>query len=176
MRRGELTALKWKDIDLAKRIVRITRAAQRTNNGAIEIGEPKNSLGRRGIMIDENSVELLKRHYSAQQERVLAGGGVVVDQNWVFPDEAGKLNDPDRLTRVWRKAAKAAGFPKVRLMDLRHHHASFLVADGTNTKTVQERMGHSTPAFTLARYVHVSEGLQQEAADAYGKAVAAVIR
>jgi integrase len=173
IRRGELAALNWQNIDFDRGVINIAQAAQRTNKGDVEIGEPKTSSGRRGIMIDEHLVGYLKQLFSDQQARVLSGGGAIVDHGWVFPDHVGNLNDPDRLTRVWRKAAKAAGFPGVRLMDLRHHHASFLIAGGTNTKTVQERMGHSTPAFTLARYVHVSEGLQQEAADSYGRAMAA---
>ena len=88
----------------------------------------------------------------------------------------GDLNDPDRLTRAWRSAAKKAGLSGVRLHDIRHHHASLLMAKGIHAKVIQERLGHSTPSFTLSRYVHVSGGLQQQAADVYGEAVSAAAK
>ena len=115
--------------------------------------------------MDTASVELLTRHRVAQQETILSSGGVIKDEGWLFPGALGGICDPDRLTRAWRKAARKAGFPTVRLHDIRHHHASLLMAKGVHAKVIQERLGHSTPSFTLSRYAHVSGGLQQEAAD-----------
>jgi integrase len=59
---------------------------------------------------------------------------------------------------------KRAGLPQIRFHDLRHCHATLLLQQGANPKVVQERLGHSTPAFTLAIYGHVLPGMQEEAA------------
>jgi integrase len=175
LRRGEAVSLRWNDVDLTGPVVSVTQAAQRLNDGTLMVSSsPKTSSGRRGVSIDDGSVIMLRRHFADQQKRVLSGGGAVRDEGWVFPDPQGRMNDPDRLTRAWRQAAKAAGFPKVRLQDVRHHHASFLIAHDVHAKVVQERLGHSTPSFTLSRYVHLTGGMQEQAASVYGDARSAM--
>jgi integrase len=64
---------------------------------------------------------------------------------------------------------KRAGLPRIRFHDLRHCHATLLLRQGVHPKVVQERLGHSTPAFTLQVYSHVLPGMQAEAAEALGQ-------
>jgi integrase len=169
LRRGEAVALQWSALDLGSRVLSVVQTAQRIRAGSITVMPPKTKSGMRGVAIDDATTNMLRTHRVSQQERILRSLGTIEDAGFVFPDPFGQLADPDHFTRTWRKAAKAAGHSKVRLHDVRHHHATTLMALGVNAKVVQERLGHSTPAFTLQRYSHVSEGMQAEAARLYGE-------
>ncbi|MEX0658006.1 MAG: tyrosine-type recombinase/integrase [Egibacteraceae bacterium] len=72
---------------------------------------------------------------------------------------------PDWLSEMFRAHVKATGLPKIRLHDLRHTHASLLLARGVHPKIVSERLGHHSVAFTLDTYAHVMPGMQAEAAE-----------
>ena len=65
--------------------------------------------------------------------------------------------------RDFLRIISRVGVPRIRFHDLRHCHASYLLRAGINPKVVQERLGHATPAFTLAIYSHVLPGMQEEA-------------
>ena len=86
-----------------------------------------------------------------------------------IPGPLGKLLDPSVLTRNFEKLARAAGCPGMRLHDLRLGHAAGLMKAGVYPKTIQERLGHASPGFTLAVYGHVAAGAQAEAANAFAK-------
>ncbi len=68
------------------------------------------------------------------------------------------------VQRDFRVIAERAGLPRIRFHDLRHSHATHLLKQGVHPKVVQERIGHSSPAFTMAVYSHVLPGMQEEAA------------
>jgi integrase len=68
----------------------------------------------------------------------------------------------------------AAGVPPIRLHDLRHTHATLMLKHGVPSKVVSERLGHSTPAFTMAVYQHVLPGMQRDAANTFARLIAPV--
>jgi integrase len=68
---------------------------------------------------------------------------------------------------AFRRAVKRSGVRPIRLQDVRHTHASLLLAAGINPKVVSERLGHSSVAFTLDTYAHVMPGMQPEAAERF---------
>jgi integrase len=82
----------------------------------------------------------------------------------VFCREDGSFLRPDEFTKRFQRLLKKAGLPKVRLHDLRHTHASLLLARGVHPKVVQERLGHSSITMTLDLYSHLTPGLQEAAA------------
>jgi integrase len=75
----------------------------------------------------------------------------------------GKPLQPRSLTHAFEKFLSSHGFPRIRLHDLRHSHATHLLASGVHPKIAQERLGHSSVAITLDLYSHVLPGLQAEA-------------
>jgi integrase len=78
----------------------------------------------------------------------------------VFSQRDGELLHGHNITqRDLRPVLKNAGLPRIRFHDLRHSHALQLLRQGANPKVVQERLGHSTPAFILAVYSHVPPGM-----------------
>ncbi|MDP2948175.1 MAG: tyrosine-type recombinase/integrase, partial [Chloroflexota bacterium] len=94
----------------------------------------------------------------------------------VFPGPLGGPLDPSVLTHNWEKLARKAGYPGLRLHDLRHAHASGLIRAGAHPRVVQERLGHASAAFTMQVYGHVAAGLQQQAAQAFAKLMSEGVR
>ena len=72
--------------------------------------------------------------------------------------------NPQTLSQGFDRAVAKSGLPKLSLHGLRHTHATLLLKAGVPLKVVSERLGHSTPAFTMATYQHVLPGMQAEAA------------
>jgi integrase len=95
-----------------------------------------------------------------------------VNRDIVFASPTGDYIHPDTVSKTWGKSARRAGVENVRLHDLRHAHAEGLIRANVHPKVVQERLGHSSAAFTLNVYGHVSAGLQARAAEAFEKQVA----
>lgn len=172
IRRGEAVALKWENIDLERGVVSIVATAQRHKGKGIVLQPPKSAAGRRGIAIDNGTVDILRAHRGHQMLYQMALGVAFKDHGLVFPGPMGGLLDPSVLTRNFKKVARKVGHPGVRLHDLRHGHAAGLMKSGVYPKTIQERLGHSTPAFTLQVYGHVAAGAQAEAANAFAELMA----
>lgn len=132
LRRGELFALLWKDVDLKAKWLKVTGA------------HAKNGQTRR-IPLNIEAVEVLSTWQSIASE---AG-----DVPQVFPGVGG-----EKLTTIntsWRTLRKAAGLADFRFHDLRHHFASRLVQSGIDLNTVRELLGHADISMVL-RYAHLS--------------------
>ncbi len=164
MRRGELLGLRWEDVDLAAARISI-RQTYVTIDGRTQFSEPKTRRSRRTIDPDDRTVEALRDWRSSQAEERQAWGPTWEDHGLVFTQPNGRPIDPDKLTKLFRRLAKRAGLPAIRLHDLRHSHATLLLASGVNAKIASERLGHHSTAFTLDVYSHVVPGMQSQAAN-----------
>lgn len=102
------------------------------------------------------------RAHQAQERE--AWGPAWQDNGLVFTREDGSHIYPDGWTGTFERHVRDAGLPRIRLHDLRHTHATLMLASGVNPKIVSERLGHHSTAFTLDTYVHVIPGLQRQAA------------
>jgi integrase len=91
-------------------------------------------------------------------------GAAWVDTGRIFTREDGTELHPSRVSETFDRLVKKSGLPRVRLHDLRHGHATLALAAGVHPKVVQERLGHSSVAFTLDRYSHVVPAMQEDAA------------
>jgi integrase len=158
LRQGELFGLKWKDIDLKARTLKVRRAITDAG-GKRGVSEPKTAKGRRSVTLPNLAVQALRSHRS----RLLA---TPHGERWIFTDvRGGTLRRSNFLRRCWKPLLDRAGLKGVRFHDLRHTAASMLLAQGVHPKVVQERLGHSTVTITLDVYSHVTGTLQKEAAD-----------
>jgi integrase len=170
MRRGEALALRWSDLDPTTSRLSIQRAVSKTKGGLI-VGPPKSEAGRRTIVLDTETVRVLQRHRSHQQieRRWLTRHGSVDDDGLMFANEHGKLLDPDGFSAKFTRLFRRAGLRRVRLHDLRHSHASHLIALGKSALFVQHRLGHSDISVTLGIYGHLFTEMEaddvQDAAD-----------
>ncbi|MCZ7525752.1 MAG: site-specific integrase [Acidimicrobiia bacterium] len=164
MRRGELVALRWADVDLDAQTVTVARSVGKGLDGT-HVKEPKSDAGRRTVELDGPLVDVLRRHRQAQLERRLALGEGWRDHDLVFCEVDGSPIHPDRLSRRWtdlvRRHAPGLDMPAIRFHDLRHSHCHQLLDAGVRPDVVTERLGHSSVAFTLQQYGHRWAGDQR---------------
>lgn len=165
MRRGELVALRWDAVDLRRSTVKVRAAA--TYLGGVEtIDVPKTKRSRRTIDLDQRTVSVMKRHRATQREELFELGVTSPTDDRVFANEVGEPMRPHSVGQAFNRLVDSSGIPRIRLHDLRHTHASHLLAAGVNAKVVSERLGHASVSFTLDTYGHVMPGQQSEAAEA----------
>jgi integrase len=165
MRRGELVALRWSDLDLARRTMTVNQAVT-VVDGVEVVSAPKTRRSRRVVDLDPVTVEALQRHRSRQREQQLALGVTATASDRVFTGDLGEPLRPNSVGQAFRRLVRLADVPSIRLHDLRHTHASHLLRAGVNVKVVSERLGHASVSFTLDTYGHVMPGQQAEAAAA----------
>ena len=156
MRRGELCALRWQDVNLDAATLRVERSLEQTRKSGLRFKEPKSTRGRRTISLSPAVVAELRKHWAAQQEQRLSLGlGGSPRDGLVFADWDGSPWAPDRLSDNFADTMKAAGLPHVTLHTLRHTHASQLIRSGVDVVTVSRRLGHATATVTLNVYGHL---------------------
>jgi integrase len=155
MRRGELLALRWRDVDLDAAILRVEQSLEQTKAG-LRFKSPKTRHGRRSITLPASAVTELREQWKAQQQRRLQlGMGRAAPDSLVFATWRGEPRSPNSLTKEWREAVKAARVPVVTLHSLRHTHASQLIASGQDVLSISRRLGHGSPTITLSVYGHL---------------------
>ena len=155
MRRGELLALRWQDIDLDGGSLRVERSLEQTRAG-LRFKAPKSARSRRTISLSPAVVSELRGIWRAQQEQRLALGlGKAPPDGLVFATWDGGPKRPDNLSGDFGTAMKALGMPHISLHSLRHTHASQLIAAGMDVLTISRRLGHGSAAITLNVYGHL---------------------
>ena len=163
MRRGEILALRWKNVDLDRGILRVIESLEQTKMG-IRFKAPK--TGRtRAITLPAFVVDELRCLKRQQAEALLRLGIRQSGETLVCCREDGEPKQPGSLTGEFaRLTTRIRDLPRVRFHDLRHSHATQLLADGVHPKIAQERLGHSTITTTMDLYSHVTDTMQADAA------------
>jgi len=170
MRRAELCALRWCNVDLDGKWIKVEESLETTRQG-LRVKAPKTKRGRRTISIPDITVELLKEHRRAQIEhRLRLGQGRMSPDAIVFPNLLGDYVDPRALSKAWRKFADANGMAEVPLHSLRHTCASALIDAGLDVVMIAKRLGHS-PEVLLRVYAHRFRQTDERAAAAIGQAI-----
>jgi integrase len=155
MRRGELLALRWKDVDFERGLLQVEQSLEATKDG-LRIKSPKTHHGRRSITLPSSTIGDLRLRWKKQLERRLALGlRTVPGEELVFGNCEGGPLHPAAVTKEWSRAMTAIGMANITLHTLRHTHASQLIAAGVDVLTVSRRLGHGSPAITLTVYGHL---------------------
>lgn len=174
LRRGEALALRWEDIDLDAGTVTVKRSLQRLRGdrnettgrrkGTLEELAPKTVGSAATIALPASLVTAMRGHLEVQQlERMVAP--VWVDPSLVFTTGVGTALEPRNVTRSWAALCDRASVRRVRLHDLRHSAATFMLAAGVELKTIQVTLRHSRLSTTADVYAHVIDEVQRGAAD-----------
>jgi integrase len=165
MRRGEILGLRWGDIDFATAHLSVTRSLVSVGYELHET-RGKSRTARRAINLDPCTIEVL---HTWRQQRVNEDPDFDPNDpdSHVFARPDGTPTHPQLLSDAFQKLVHRSGLPRVRFHDLRHTHATLLLKAGVPIKVVSERLGHSTPGFTMATYQHVIPGMQQQAAQTF---------
>jgi integrase len=170
MRRGEALGARWEDLDLEGARWQVRRTLLPASGGSIE-GTPKTARGHRSVALDPGTVRALRAWRTHQLEERMAWGVAWTDSGRVFTREDGTDLHPARVSELFDRLVKQSGVPRIRLHDLRHGHCTLALAAGVHPKVVQERLGHSSVAFTLDRYSHVVPAMQEDAAETVARLV-----
>lgn len=140
--------------------IRITRAVKRDDESRYYVGSTKTAAGRRTITITRELADEIREHVADMRPtgRVLSS------------PEGSLLNSGHARARVWIRAISAAGIGlQPYIQDLRHTHASWLIASGVDVLTVKKCLAHESITTTVDTYSHVMSAQQQAAADAIGR-------
>lgn len=161
MRRGELLALRWSDIDFDRRRLLVLHSVDFLAGYGYVEGKPKTAAGRRVISLPAFLLDMLKNH-QVQQLALRKASDNWEDHDLVFPNLRGGYLHPNHLGEKFRRLLKEAGLPHIHFHDLRHSAASILLCMGVNVKVIQELLGHSDISITLRTYSHLLPSMQQE--------------
>jgi integrase len=173
LRRGEIAALRWRHINLAGGQLAVVESAEQTTAG-VRYKKPKSGRART-VALSASVVEELRLHRLRQAEELLTIGVRQTEATFVCAREDGLPLQPRSLTQAWRRIAAEGALPRVRFHDLRHAHATHMLASGVHPKVASERLGHSKVGITLDLYSHVLPGMQEDAASRIDEALRAAV-
>ncbi len=161
MRKGEILALTWDDIDFEQKTININKTLYKTKDEYV-INKPKTKNSKRIIYIDDDIIRVLKKQRVKQNIEKMKCRDVYTDNNLVFAQENGNFIYPSAANVLFRRYVKQLGLPEIRFHDLRHTHATLLLQMGVNPKLVANRLGHASVRVTLDTYSHVMPDMQQD--------------
>lgn len=168
MRRSELLALRWCDVDMLGMTASVMRSMEYVNKvqDHIAFKDTKTAGSRRLIALSPENVSVLRQQREHEQGvRQALEMPNLRDDDLVFSHIDGSPLLPDTISHAWRRLIRKCGLKGIRLHDARHTMATVMFKQGVHPKIVQERLGHSRISTTLDTYTHVVPGLQQAAAN-----------
>ncbi len=169
MRRGELCALRWSDVDFERGELDVSRSVVVVPGGLAEKGTKTHRF--RIVALDDVGMALLLRHRANVEDWAGQAEVVLPEDAFVFSNavDGSKPFRPDNVTGFFTRVRDSLGLHDVRLHDLRHFTATQLIGAGVDVRTVAGRLGHSDPSVTLRVYSHALEERDRAAADVMGR-------
>jgi integrase len=174
LRPGEALGLAWEHMDLEAGVLRVQRALGRTtmkdDKQGWALAEPKTRRSRRAVPLPEPVVRALKAHRARQAAERLAAGETYRqygEGGFVFARADGAPYRADAINDALRRTLKRLGLPHAPLYGLRHTAASLRLHAGVPLKVVSDLLGHSSIVLTADTYSHVTDSLQQAAAETF---------
>ena len=162
LRRGEVAALRWRSVDLAAGNLAVVQSAEQTKAG-VRYKEPKSGKAR-SLALSATVIEELKVWRVRQAQELLRLGVRPDGETFVVTQADGNPVQPHSITHEWVRLLRVRKLRRIRFHDLRHAHATHLLANGVHPKVASERLGHSKVGITLDLYSHVMPGMQEDAA------------
>ena len=155
IRKGELAALLWSDLDEERRTISVSKQAVGDRNRNVTISRPKTENSVRKISIPQSAIELLRQEHEKHP-----------DNPWMFPSpKTGEMYHPDSIAKLHEKILRDTGLEHIRFHDLRHTFATMALQNGVDVKTVSSMLGHYDAGFTLRTYTHATRQMQEQAAE-----------
>ena len=167
-RRGEICALRWRNLDAKLNTLTIERSIIEIPGGIAE-KDTKNHANRR-MALDPGTLSVLEEQRRDALKRAAQSGAKLTDESFIFSREPDGLIPwiPGNVTRRFQSLRRALGYDSMRLHDLRHFTATRLMAAGVPVRTVSGRLGHANPSTTLSVYSHFVAASDQVAASVMG--------
>ena len=158
LRKGELTAFLWSDLDITNRTIFVSKQYVKNPNGELTLSRPKTETSVRKVSVPQEAVDLLVAEHKRHP-----------NNPYMFPSPITReMYHPDSIVNQHKKILKDAGLPHIRFHDLRHTFATLALQNGVDVKTVSSMLGHYDAGFTLRTYTHATRQKQDEAAQTMG--------
>src|SRR5262249_21635463 len=138
LRRGEIAALRWGQVDLDKGQLAVIQSAEQTRAG-VRYKEPKSGRTR-AVALSASVIEEVRAHRIKQAQELLRLGLRATDATFVCAREDGQPLQPLTLTHDWERKLSKTALPRIRFHDLRHAHATHLLSSGVHPKVASERL------------------------------------
>lgn len=167
LRLGEVGELKLSDVDWQRGTIDISRALKYTGISGSFVGDPKSEASQRVITLPAGMMVVLRETMAYQEECKRLAPGVWCGEGWIVHRWDGGQLHHDTPSKWFRRFADAHGFQGVRFHDLRHTHATILLANNIDVVAVAHRMGHDDPSVTLRTYAHALDRRDVDAARAF---------
>lgn len=166
MRRGELLALEWSDIDYKNNLIHITKNLVTSAGVKDVIHPPKTKAGKRDVKVDSNTLAIL-RHWQAIQAKLTLANGLQSTGIVFTNDELKDYQNVNKL-RVWLiRIAEQAELPRIKVHGFRHTYATLAIQAGMNVKQLQYQLGHDDVQTTLSVYSGLTESDKAKTADVF---------
>ena len=160
LRRGDLLALLWTDLNAEGRTISVTKQVNRIK-GELLVNSPKTQNSVRTLAIPQQAVELLIEEHKKHP-----------GNPYMFPSpKTGTMYNPDAFRRIHDKILKAIEAEHVRFNDMCHLFATLSLKNGVDVKTLSGALGHYSAGFTLNTYTHATAQMKQDAADTIGAVI-----
>jgi len=166
MRRGEILAIRWQDVDLVNNKVSVNQSLVRVKEGGLIFQEPKTKLAKRTINISKHLSELLHEQKEKQSDFIkVEGDNYKSELNLVFCNNLGEPICPRNFTRQFERLIIKAGVKKIPFHAVRHTFATICLQEKVDIKTIQENLGHHSSSFTMDVYSSVTDKMKRDASD-----------
>lgn len=165
LRLGELTGLKWDNIDFDTNTINIVHSSQYLPTKGTFLKETKNYTSKRTLTIPKPVIDLLSKHKVNEKEKRLSCGSLWVNTGFVFTQWNGKPMYPSTPSRWFRKFLEEHNLRHITFHQLRHTSATLLINENVNIREVSKRLGHSNTSTTLNIYTHALQSADKVAAD-----------
>ena len=166
MRRGELLALEWSDVDYKNRLIHITKNLVTSAGVKDVIHPPKTKAGKRDVKVDSNTLAIL-RHWQAIQAKLTLANGLQ-STGIVFTNDDLKGYQNVNKLRLWLiRIAEQAELPRIKVHGFRHTYATLAIQAGMNIKQLQYQLGHDDVQTTLSVYSGLTESDKSKTADVF---------
>jgi integrase len=173
LRRGEICALRWKNVDLDGAQMSVVESLEQTKAG-LRFKSPKSGKGRT-VALSETVVAELRAYRAKRAQEMLRLGAGLSEDDLVIAHADGSQITPIYVSVKWSQSIAKTSLARLRFHDLRHAHATHMLANGVHPKVASERLGHSKIGITLDLYSHVIPGMQEDAAAIVDKALKAAV-
>lgn len=170
LRRGELFALKWKDVDFKNKTLNVKRnLIYDTDKKIFRLSKPKTKNSIRVISLDAKTLQILLTWRNYQREFFLKlGMNVNSPEQIVFTSATNRFITDCYLRRIVTSITEQYNLPHITVHGFRHTHCSLLFAAGVDMQNVKDRLGHSDIKTTMNIYAHVTKTERDKTADLFG--------
>jgi integrase len=170
MRLGEVLAMREGRVDIDEKVIEVREALEETRAHGVRSKPPKSKAGRRDLTLPDILVDAL-RMFRNEQLELRIKLGKLGDDGLLFADLEGGALSPSAVSRAFSDFTARIGMAGVTFHSLRHTHASQLIDAGVDVVTISKRLGHASPAITLAVYAHLFQKDDRKAAAAINAAL-----